>query len=489
MSISAWEEAARAFEHRPRRWPLPGDLAKHIDPRVRQTPALDLIDSELDSLMHGTRRLMVFMPPQEGKSQRCSRTFPLWLLEQDPTLRIAIVSYETETAVRWGREIKNDVETNPDIGVRLRRDSHAAGRWQTVEGGGVYCVGIGGALTGQPVDVLIIDDPVKDRAQAESKTIRDRAWDWWESVGSLRLSRRGVVVLMMTRWHTDDLAGRILEREPGEWKVVRIPAIADSANDPLGREIGTELESATKSKGHFLKQKQLRSPYVWSSVFQQAPTSAEGGMFLRRDWRFWSGLKDRQLRLGTKVVDLRGCSRFITMDLATSTKTSADFTVASVWAISPDGDLILLERTRERVTEAGHFDMVEVLRNRWMERFDVTYVESRMFGTTMVYAAGRAGIPIQELQADRDKLTRALPAADLVRQHRVWIPDAEWIDVWLDEHADFPNAAHDDQVDTLAYAARVALAYWIPQEYATMPRSDRNAMMEDTGLDFLTVPM
>lgn len=470
------------------RWPTPGEFATMIDHRMRQTPALEMIDSVLVRLARReTRRAMVFMPPQEGKSQRCSRTFPLWLLEQDPTLRIAIVSYELEPALRWGRDIKLDIEQHPELGIELRQDSKSAGRWQTTKGGGVYCVGIGGPLTGQPVDVLIIDDPVKDRGEAESETYRKRNWDWWESVGSLRLSDRAVVLLMMTRWHADDLAGRLLDREPNEWSVVSIPAIADAPDDPLGREIGAELPSATKSPGHFIKQKSLRSAYVWASVFQQHPTNAEGGVFRRADWRYWVPIVSPSggpgIRLGETVSDLSDCFKFITVDLATSTKTSADFTVASCWAITPNGDLVLLDRARERVSESGHFDLVAPLRSRWLGPYDVVYVESRMFGTTLVYNAGRSGVPLAELHAETDKFTRALPAADLVRQHRVWLPQsADWLDVWLDEHADFPNAKHDDQVDTMSYAARVAVAHWLPQESATTRAPKHDA----EELDFMT---
>lgn len=482
------EETARAFEPAEQVWATPGELAKHIDSRVRNTPALDLVDAELMDLPD-TKRLMVFMPPQEGKSQRCSRTYPTWLLTQDPTLRIGIVSYESEIALRWGRDIKMDLEMHPELGITVREDSRAAGRWETKAGGGVYCVGIGGALAGKPIDVLIIDDPVKDREQAESATYRERNWNWWESVGSTRLSRRGRVVLMTTRWHKDDLAGRILEREPGEWRVVKIPAIADSPDDPLGRPIGMELESATKEPGHFYTVRKLRSPYVWRSVYQQSPTSAEGGLFVRGDWRYWSPLHEQVVRLGTDTTDLRDCQKFITMDLAASTKTSADYTVASCWAITLNGDLMLLDRTRARVTKENHFDMVEGLRSRWLGPYDVVYVESRMFGTTVVYQAGRSGIPIMELEADVDKLTRALPAANLQRQHRIWLPEgASWLQEWEDEHADFPSVAHDDQVDTTAYAARVTLAYWLPQDPAgTLPVSRTSSA--PSGMDFMSVPL
>ena len=475
MTLTAFEVAARAFEPAPPpRWATPGAMARELDPTMVQTPALDAVDLVLVDAAEGRcPRAMIFEPPQEGKSERVSRRFPAWLLNRDPTLRIGIVSYQSDKAVRWGRAIRRDARTHPQLGINLRADDRAAGRWHTEEGGGVYCAGIGAALTGEPLDVLIIDDPFAGRAEAESAVYRERAWDWWENVGSTRLSTRAFVLLMQTRWHTVDLAGRLLQEEPGEWRVLSIPAIAEDADDPLGRAPGEELVSVQRRPpGYFHKLRELRSPYVFRSVYQQRPTSAQGGMFARADWRYW---RTRGRELGRPVLDLDGqtaaladCARFITVDLATSVRTSADFTVAAAWAISVNGDLILLDRVRDRVAQSGHFDLVTPLRQRWLGPYDVTYVESRMFGTTLVYAAGRAGLPLAELHADVDKLTRALPAANLQRQHKVWLPaDAPWLDEWLDELADFPSAAHDDQVDVLAYAARVAVAHWLPTEAPT----------------------
>lgn len=231
MSVS-WAEvcaqAASRFAPRVRQWATPGAMATDLDPAHRQTAALDLIDRELVDLFDGDGhdRLMVFMPPQEGKSQKISRRTPAWLLSHDPTLRIAIVSYAANKAERWGRQIRRDILAHPQLGITLRADSRAAGRWETEQGGGLICVGIAGGITGEPVDVLLVDDPVEGRAEAESETYRERDWDWWESDGSTRLSSRARVVVMMTRWHEDDLAGRLRVREPGDWRVISIPAIA-----------------------------------------------------------------------------------------------------------------------------------------------------------------------------------------------------------------------------------------------------------------------
>jgi predicted phage terminase large subunit-like protein len=495
MLGSPWEYVARTFLPRQRRYADPGHVAAALDPaRHGTTPALDLIDAALTELMEPgsqVNALAVFLPPQEGKSQKCSRRFPEYLLDHDPSLRIAIVSYEQDTALRWGRDIKQDValhpcrSTSPDecqhdcggLHISIRRDSAAAGRWETPAGGGVYCVGVGGPLTGRPVDVLVIDDPVKDRVAAESQTIRESTWDWWESVALTRLAPGAKVVLIQTRWHEDDLAGRILSRpSPLNWRVLRIPAIADAGDDPLGRPQGTELESVRhRAPGFFANLKATMSAYVFSGVYQQSPAAAEGNFFRRATFRYWRWMEPwtdgrAKIWLEDHEVTLVDTWRFITMDFAATVKTGSDYTVASAWAISPAGDLILLDRRRDRVPDHAHFQLAESLRTEWA--IDQVFVESGYWSSTFVSDARDRGVPVAQLRADTDKVTRAIPAAGRVHSGKVFFPaEVPWAEEWADELAIFPRGAHDDQVDTLAYAARIAVAEWTPA--ATPPRPGR----------------
>lgn len=495
MTASVFALASEHLTVRPREYPTPGALARACDATVKQSPVLDLLDAELVKLHDdpdSPDRLMFFMPPQEGKSQRTSRWHAVWLLAHDPTLRVGIVSYELESAVRWGRAIKRDVEAYADrLGVRLMHDSKAAGRWETTAGGGVVCVGIRGSLTGKPLDVLIIDDPVKDRASAESRLQRDVAWEFWEQVAELRLSARGKVVLIMTRWHEDDLAGRLLKNAPGEWRVVTVPAISDGPGDPLRRKAGVELVSVQgRKRGYFKAMQAKMAAYAWLALFQQRPSALEGSLFKRSDWRYWrwpdgEDAAGQVVFLGDDRIarDLRGAYRFLTVDLAATKRTSSDYTVASAWGILPGGEVLLLDRVRDRVEDSGHWDLIAPLRQRWLGPYDTTYVETAMFGTTFVYAAGQAGVPLQPLKADVDKVTRALAAAPLVRQHRVFLPaGAPWLDDWLGEHAEFPTGAHDDQVDTTGYMARVALAHWLPPDSHAPPAARESQRYEADAL-------
>jgi predicted phage terminase large subunit-like protein len=271
-----------------------------------------------------------------------------------------------------------------------------------------------------------------------------------------------------TRWHEDDLAGRLQSRpSPLRWKVITIPAIAEEGGDVLGRQPGEELVSVRdREPGHFANIRANTSPYVWSGIYQQRPAPAEGGLFRRAAFRYWrpmppwpGDLRER-LDLEGRTVTLDDCWRFAVADLAVSTRTSADFTVIGAFCMSLDGDLILLDRVRTRVDEADHFSAGAPLLTRW--RIDQLYVEHQYIAKTIVVDAQQAGYPVVPLTADADKLTRAIPAAGRVHAGRVWFPgEAKWLDEWCDELAGFPTAAHDDQVDVLAYAARVASAHWL----------------------------
>lgn len=288
MTVLAWaEHAARMFEPAPPpRWATPGDLARHLDPSVKQTPALDLIDQALvEAFSTPDSRLLIAMPPQEGKSQRASRWFPLWALTQNPDLRIAVASYEHGVARRWGRTIRDDITSNAaDLNLSIRQDLSAQAEWQLDRRrGGVYSVGVGGALTGRPVDLMIIDDPFKGHETADSLTIREAVWEWWTGTVATRFSPGAPVILIQTRWHEDDLAGRLLNGETADrWKAISIPAqCEDPATDPLGRT--TVGEFMISAQGRTQEQWEIRkseqTTRSWAALYQQHPTPVEGAVW------------------------------------------------------------------------------------------------------------------------------------------------------------------------------------------------------------------
>lgn len=506
--------AMLARANQPRRWRSPLDMACDLDPprldpageRVGfwRTPALEVINRAIVDLTEGRiagNRLAVFMSPQEGKSTLCSYWTPLWLLaDVNPNLRILNISYADEMARRWGAEVKNALETyNGDedtinLGLRLRADSRAAGRW-TLEGhrGGIYCAGVGGSITGKAADWISVDDPLKNLEEAQSETYRERAMRTWRGALVPRRGPNTKVLWIQTLWHELEPIAQILAADPDGWHVIRIPAIADSPDDPLGRAVGEPMESARGRRDWQQIRKEV-GEYVFAALYQQRPAPAEGNLFKRLWWRYWTpapqtGASPR-IDLAGRVWDLDDCWRFGTVDLANSTKTSADWTVISAWAWTLDGDLVLLDRHRSRIGQEQHFAQARPLVERWL--LDTLFVEASQYGTTLVRDATRSGVPISPLTAETDKLTRALPASALCSNGRVWLPaGAGWLSTWTDEMAAFPNGSHDDQVDTLAYAARTVVTQWAPRTPTARPAPERDPMASAFGgvEDFTTRAM
>lgn len=490
---------------KPRRWASPLDMAQELDPTIVRTPALELINRRLvDVAEHRIDRLMISMPPQEAKSSTASYRFPTWLLaDVDPDTRIVMISYSDEIARRWGSDVKRDFESfngedgTLDLGVTLRADSRAAGRWQVAgRKGGMFCAGVAGSVTGRPADLIVIDDPLKDLEQAQSPVYRERFQRFWQGVAVPRLGPGARVVLIQTRWHEEDAAGWLLASEGrkedgGRWSVINIPAQAEDDDDPLGRRPGEYMISARGDRDWDGIKKSVGS-YVWAALYQGRPAPAEGGLFKRLWWRYFTQAGNR-LNLGGREFDLRDCWRFATVDLAASTRTSADFTVIAAWARTISGDLVLLDLVRARIGEQDHFAQARPLVQRW--NLDTVFVEASQYGTTLVREATQGNVPISPIQAEQDKFSRALPYSAWVSSGRVWLPGnfPHWLDAFVAEHASFPAAAHDDTVDVGSMAVRVAVTKWAPGPSAPLrgnvSRQPEDAAFGNSQVDLASVPL
>ena len=457
LALTPWEYAARAFEPPPAlRWATPGALAVDLDPRTRQTPALDLIDRALVNA-HATpdSRLIVSMPPQEGKSQRASRRFPLWALTQNPDLRVAIASYEAGVARRWGRAIRDDItQHGQHLGLRVRDDLSAQHEWQ-LDGhdGGVFTAGVGGALTGRPVDLLIIDDPIKDREQADSATYRERVWDWWTDVASARLAPGAPAILILTRWHHDDLAARLLATDTG-WELLNIPAQADqSEGDPLGRQPGEFMISARgRTVAQWEARKRAAGTATWASLYQGRPTPATGGIFPATGWaRFerqpWQDRPD-----GTRHVPGDG-ELVQSWDLAFKGTSTSDFVVGQVW--HRDGTRMrLLDQVRGRWTFTETVQQMRAMSARWPQARR-KLVEDKANGPAVIDALRGTLTGLIPVNPHGGKESRANAVAPLVEAGDVQLPAdhlAPWVGDLITEAAHFPHGTNDDQVDALTQA-------------------------------------
>lgn len=463
--MSVWQHVADMLAGG--RWRTPGDLARTIDPArmepvtgrmvgTVQTPALDLIDAAIvETLSTPDGRLIITMPPQEGKSMRAGIITPIWALTRDKNLRIAVGSYGQRLANRNGRAIRDRIAAHPELGLSIAHDNGSISEWKLAgHDGGVYAVGRGGAITGQPVDLLIIDDPIKDRQEADSLVIRDNCWDWWTDSLSTRLAPGAAVILIQTRWHHDDLAGRLTAAEDGHvWRVVNIPAQADhqpakGQADVLGRDVGEWLTSARgRTAGQWQATKVRVGSRTWASLYQGRPTAIEGGMVKRHWWKYydqpqWVELDDGSRRtIGMDQV-------IISADLTFKGDDSSDYVAIGVWG-RRGPQAFLLDQIR------GHFDFPETTRRleaicaRWPEAL-LKLIEDKANGPAVI-ASLRQKIPglVGEIPQG-GKEARVAAVSPLIEAGGTLLPAAKlapWVEGYVDEWAAFPNGAHDDQVD------------------------------------------
>lgn len=504
----AWEKAIERFRPQPpkmRRWASPLDMACELNPATVRTPALEVINAALVRLADKptTGKLAVFVSPQEGKSTLCSYWNPLWLLTHDPDTRVMMVSYNAEKSREWGGEVKNAIanfrgdDGMLDLGIRLRPDSRAAGRWNVADHrGGIYCAGIASGITGRATDYIVVDDPTKNLQEARSETMRDKVSSTYRGALVPRMRDVTKLIWIQTLWNEAETIQQILANEGSSWEVIRIPAICDSPDDPLGRAIGEPMKSATSSRD-WDKIRRDVGEYVFSALYQQRPTPAEGNLFKRLWWRRWVTAPDNQigerLDLGGRIWPTSEMWRFITGDLAASTRTSADWTVAAAWGLTLDGDLVLLDLARARVGERHHYDLFRPLAERWA--VDTAFIEATQHSMTLTAEASRSGLHITPLHADTDKFSRALPASARASGGRIWLPAAApWAADFISECAAFPNGSHDDMVDCLAYAVRVAITKWAPPPPASpVARARRTpdpfAALGGGNINFQKVPL
>lgn len=267
-----------------REHPTALDVAACFDHRTIRTPALQLLSDRLrDTVTAPDGRLVVSLPPQEGKTST-NRALCVWLLADNPDRRVVFASYAAALARSSGRAVRDMIRTHGDMLGLAVDDSHAdASDWQIAgHDGGIRAVGVGGSLTGVPADVLIVDDPLRNQQDADSIAVRGALHDWWSAVARTRLAPGAPVVVVQTRWHEDDLAGRLL----GDgWPLVNIPALADGDTpDALGRPAGTWLESARgRTTSDWERTRHDVGERTFAALYQGRPAPLEGGIF-RLEW-------------------------------------------------------------------------------------------------------------------------------------------------------------------------------------------------------------
>lgn len=462
---AAWDACLAEFKPKPPRpmgFATPGELARALDPTTRQTPALDLIDAALVDVAEGRcPRLMISLPPQEGKSQRASRRFPTWMLTRNPDLRVAIVSYAFGIARRWGRAIRDDIAMHGGrLSLAISSSSSAANEWE-IEGhiGGVYTVGIKGSLTSRAVDLLIIDDPYKDGEQADSEAWAETVQDFWTEVAIPRLGPGVAVVIIQTRWRDDDLTGWLQSRDDGvDWRVINIPAQADhnpakGETDPLGREVGEYLESTRdRTEADWDQKKREVGSRSWNALYQGRPSPAEGGIFKRGWWQY--ATIEHGIRASDGTMRAPGFDQLlISVDATFKDSKTSDFVVMQVWG-KRGARASLMDQIRGRWDFPTTCDQLVRLSAKWPQA-SLKLIEDKANGPAII-AQLRSQLPgLVAFTPQDSKAARASAVAAFVEAGNVEVPNPlthDWVDAFIEEASAFPTGAHDDMVDTMTQA-------------------------------------
>ncbi len=434
-----------------------------------------LLTTQIDRLLKGqTKRLMVFMPPRHGKSELVSRRLPAFFLGKYPDKRVIACSYSAHLATMMNRDCQRIIDSDsyrelfPNVtlatpGARNQRAVRTDEMFEIVGREGSYrATGVGGGITGMGADLLILDDPVKNFDDAFSAQVRDNLDHWYTSTFWTRQTSDARILLTMTRWHDDDIAGRLLRRmnedsKADQWTVLRLPGLADDNPHPDDdRAPGEPLWPERFGLPYFETARATQGSGLYAGMYQQSPIVAGGNRF-KEDW-FQQRYTDEgdSWQLGVSSIRKASCTIFITCDPAASAKPEADHTAIGVWAVTPSSDLLLLEMDRGRMGIEAIVPCLKRVCRRWQAEWIA--VEANGFQVSIVNEARRIpGLPpIREISHEgKGKLARASPAIFLAEAGQLWLPcEAEWVKPYIDELVRFNGFEdkEDDQVDVTAYA-------------------------------------
>lgn len=392
------------------------------------------------------KRLMVSMPPRHGKSELVSRYFPAWYLGTHPDKRIILASYEADFAATWGRKARDLLEEHGQAlwGVTVSKASSAASRWD-IEGrdGGMATAGVRGPITGKGANVALIDDPVKNDQEAMSQTYRDAAWDWYRATFSTRLQDDGAIILVMTRWDEDDLAGRLRKAasEGGDqWEILNLPALAEEG-DVLGRTIGEPLCPELFGKAMLEATRTRIGTYWWNALYQQRPAPIEGGMLKRGWWRFY---RERPWSFDEVLQS---------WDMTFKDSAGTDYVVGQVWG-RRQADRYLLDQIRARMDFPTTVTAVKSLTAKWPQA-TVNLIEDKANGPAVISTLKHQIAGIIAVEPQGSKVARVSAVSPQIEAGNVYLPDpslAPWIHDFIEECAAFPSGAYDDQVDAMSQA-------------------------------------
>ena len=418
-----------------------------------------LLLDELSAVSQGDNdRLMVLMPPGSAKSTYGSVLFPPWWFTEHPRSSVIATSYTASLAHHLSRQVRDLIaEHAVELGFGLAHGLRSAGQWRTTLCGDYLATGVRGSIIGRRADLIIIDDPIKCEAEVDSAMQRNRLWNWYRSELSTRLKPKGRIVLIMGRWHEDDLVGRLLAKDRDEWRVIRLPALA-GGDDPLGRADESPLWPEWEDAVSLMRRRDTSGERVWVAQYQQSPQPPGGRLF------------------PTACIELLNFSPVV------------DGKVVRAWDLaatheSEGGDPDWTVGVKMARDKSGRYVVLDVIRRRYSsgEMEEAVAETARIDGPSVVIGlpqdpgqAGKhqvgymtkhlAGFRVESSRETGSKVTRAGPLSSQVERRNVLLVRANWNDALLNELGEFPSGRKDDQVDAMCRA------FWMLTEVGQPPR-------------------
>lgn len=414
-----------------------------------------LLIDQLHKIENGElKRLMVFWPPGHGKSKYSSEYGPAWLINRAKKKTIIHATYGTDFAERFGRKIRNIIKT-PEcervFGATLAADSRAAGEWETIQGGEYKAAGVGAGITGRRADIGLIDDPVKSRKEADSPTYRQNTWDWYLADFRTRLKPGGAIVIIQTRWHEDDLSGRILPkdydfrsgwvtaRDGEQWYVLNFPAICESENDGTNRKIGEALWPEYIDLDMLLQLKKTQGSRNWDSLYQQRPRPSDGGIFKE----LWVRNRYSQIPAAADLV-------FHSWDTAQKPGELNDPSVCTIWNAGRGSPGYYLRDVYRKQIDYPTLKR-QVLNFAERDKPSAILIEDKSSGQSLIQdLRNSTSLPIIAIEPLGDKTFRANEVSAMVESGLMHLPEvAPWLIDFEGEFFGFPLVTNDDQVDSV----------------------------------------
>lgn len=392
--------------------------------------------------------LCLSVPPQHGKSKSITETLPAWYLGNNPSKRVILVSYNSEFASSFGRKNLNKCREYNSIfpGFELAQSPCNNTEFATTKEGSLYSAGILAGITGHPADLIIIDDPIKTRQEADSETTKAAIWGEYLNSVRTRIAPKGKLIIIQTRWAEDDLFGRVVEEERGV-KVINIPCECDDEeNDPLGRKLGDALCPEIGRGNAWLND--FKHVYVgkegsraWTALYQGRPVALEGNL-IKREW--WQYYDCDYKELGLPYI-------IISVDAAFKDGDDNDYVAIQVWG-KRDDKYYLLDAIKQHLNFVDTLAAIRNFKSRYEDTMFVL-IEDKANGTAIINVLSDEMDGVIPVKPEGGKVTRANAVSPAIERGHVYLPRfASFTGDFVAECSAFPNAAHDDQVDAMTQA-------------------------------------